>query len=237
MTTSLDNVYRRRFNDEEAAKKDGIWREIAFYLQRFVPNDAVVLDIACDHGDFIRNIIASEKWATDIRDVSRHLPTDVRFTCADGLDLSGVLPNSHFDVVFMSNYLEHLSSSTVVIEQLRVCNALLKDGGQVIVLQPNVRLVGGAYWDFIDHHVALTEKSLAEAAGLAGFRQQTLITRFLPYTTKSRYPMAPALVRAYLRFRPAWLLLGRQTLFVGAKALETTATDVANPGHSNLRGA
>ena len=234
MTTSLESVYRRRFNDEEAAKKDAIWREIAAYLQRYVPSNAAVLDIACDHGDFIRNITASEKWATDIRDVSRHLPSDVRFACADGLELSGVLPTEYFDVVFMSNYLEHLPSSTVVIEQLRVSNALLKEGGRVIVLQPNVRLVGGAYWDFIDHHVALTEKSLAEAASLAGFRKQTLITRFLPYTTKSRYPMAPALVRAYLRFRPAWLLLGQQTLYVGAKAPELRETDGVVPDTSIL---
>ena len=40
----------------------------------------------------------------------------------------------------------------------------------MIVLQPNVRLVGGAYWDFIDHQVALTEKSLVEAGDLAGLR-------------------------------------------------------------------
>ena len=41
--------------------------------------------------------------------------------------------------------------------------------------------------------------------------------RFLPYTTKSRLPQAPTLVRAYLAVRPAWLLLGRQTLYVGRR--------------------
>src|SRR4051812_23866679 len=55
MTPNLDTVYQQRFDDEAARKKDEIWREIARYLQRFVPRGACVLDIACDRGDFIRN--------------------------------------------------------------------------------------------------------------------------------------------------------------------------------------
>ena len=84
------------------------------------------------------------------------------------------------------------------------------------MLQPNIRFVGQHYWDFIDHHVALTERSLVEAAELAGLRTVKLVPRFLPYTTKGRLPSSPALVRAYLRFPPAWWLLGKQTLYVGS---------------------
>ena len=47
--------------------------------------------------------------------------------------------------------------------------------------------------------------------------QEALVTRFLPYTTKSRLPQHPALVRAYLAFPPAWRLLGKQTLYVGER--------------------
>jgi len=86
------------------------------------------------------------------------------------------------------------------------------------VLQPNIRLVGPRYWDFIDHKVALTERSLLEAAELAGLQTVDLITRFLPYSTKGRLPSHPALVKAYLRCPPAWWLLGRQTLYVGERA-------------------
>ena len=118
----------------------------------------------------------------------------------------------------MSNYLEHLESSDAVIDQLRVVRSLLRPGGRVIVLQPNIRLVGPRYWDFIDHRVALTERSLLEAAEVAGIRTVDLVTRFLPYSTKGRLPTAPVLVRAYLRFRPAWRMLGRQTLYVGTPA-------------------
>src|SRR5207247_9004253 len=51
---------------------------------------------------------------------------------------------------------------------------------------PYTPLSRSAYWDFIDHHVALTERSLTEAASAAGFDVEHLVPRFLPYTTKSR---------------------------------------------------
>jgi SAM-dependent methyltransferase len=214
---SLERVYAARFSDGDAARKDRIWREIARFLQRFVLEDAAVLDLACDRGDFIRNIRARERWASDLRDVSQYLPADVRFVHSDGLALADRVPADHFDVVFMSNYLEHLASGDAVVEQLEVVRDLLRPGGRVIVLQPNIRLTGNRYWDFIDHKTALTERSLVEAGTLAGLETEKLIVRFLPFTTKSRLPQTPALVRAYLAVRPAWLLLGRQTLYVGRR--------------------
>jgi SAM-dependent methyltransferase len=214
---SVGRVYSGRFSDDDDARKDRIWQEIARFLQRFVPADAAVLDLACDRGHFIRNVRARERWASDLRDVSAHLPADVRFVHSDGLALADRLPAEHFDVVFMSNYLEHLATGDAVVEQLEVARALLRPGGRAIVLQPNIRLTGNRYWDFIDHKTALTERSLVEAGTLARLETEELIVRFLPYTTKSRLPQTPTLVRAYLAFRPAWRLLGRQTLYVGRR--------------------
>lgn len=216
-STLLDLVYAQRFVDEEATQKDAVWREICRYLQRWVPAEGAVLDLACDRGHFIRNIQAGEKWASDLRDVSGYLPPGVRFVRSDGLELGRHVPQDHFDVVFMSNYLEHLADGDAVIEQLRVAAGILKHGGRVVVLQPNIRLTGQAYWDFIDHRVALTDRSLVEAAGMAGLETESLVKRFLPYTTKSRFPQTPRFVRAYLAFRPAWLLFGEQTLLIGRR--------------------
>jgi SAM-dependent methyltransferase len=215
----LKEVYEQRFSHEDHIGKEAIWRELGAFLQRFIEPGARVVDIACDLGYFIRNIKAAERWATDIRNVKDALPADVRFVRANGLELADALPNSYFDLAFFSNYLEHLSSTEAVLQQLRVTFKLLKPGGRVLILQPNIRLIGGSYWDFIDHQTALTERSLAEAARMAGFTHKRIIARFLPYTTKSRLPQHPLLVRAYLSFPPAWLLLGKQTLYLGEKPL------------------
>jgi SAM-dependent methyltransferase len=218
VTRLLPELYDARFDEREVSSKDAVWREVVRFLSRYIDPAAPVLDVACDRGHFIRNVTGSERWATDIRDVSGSLPRSVTFVQGSGLDLAGLLPNDHFGTVFMSNYLEHLGSSDQVIDQLRVARELLRPGGRVIVLQPNIRLVGPRYWDFIDHKVALTERSLLEAAELAHLRTVDLITRFLPYSTKGRLPSAPWLVRGYLHVRPAWWVLGRQTLYVGEAA-------------------
>jgi SAM-dependent methyltransferase len=195
-----------------------LWREIGRYLQRYIPADSVVLDLAAGSGNFIANIEARERWASDMRDTSAEMPAGVKFVVSDGLALRDAAPLGHFDRIFMSNYLEHLPSPEAVVEQLAVVRDLLKVGGQVIVLQPNIRLTGGRYWDFIDHHTPLTENSLSEAALTAGLDPIKTIVRFLPYTTKSRLPQAAWLVRAYLAFPPAWRLMGKQTLFIAQRA-------------------
>lgn len=211
-------IYAHRFDERETAAKQAAWREVTRYLGRFIPPHARVLDIGCDTGGFIRHVSAAERWASDIRDVASSLPADVRFVRASGLELDAHVPRGHFDVVFMSNYLEHLASGDEVIRQLSIARLLLAPAGRVIVLQPNIKLIGGGYWDFIDHRVALTERSLVEAADLAGLRTIALVSRFLPYSTKGRLPVRAGLVRTYLAFPPAWWLLGRQTLYVGEQS-------------------
>jgi SAM-dependent methyltransferase len=215
--TDLDGVYQSRFDAQSRTRKMAAWVEIVRYLQRFVDASGPVLDVATAEGYFIRHVSASERWATDLRDVRAALPADVHFVQANGLELRGVLPLGYFATIFTSNYLEHLRSSDEVVEQLKVVRDLLRPGGRAVVLQPNIRLTGPAYWDFIDHRVALTERSLVEAADLAGFRTVRLVTRFLPYTTKGQLPVDGRLVRLYLAAPFAWRFLGRQTLYVGER--------------------
>jgi hypothetical protein len=214
----LDRLYARRFQDPEARAKDLVWAEIGKYLQRYVDPSAPSLDIACDQGYFTRNVTCAEKWACDMRDVSAWLPADAHFVQANGLELGHHLPKAHFGTVFMSNYLEHLGSGDQVIEQLRVATELLRSGGRVVVLQPNIKLTGASYWDFIDHKVPLTERSLVEAAESVGLVTERVVVRFLPYTTKSALPKHPWLVRLYLHVPLAWRVMGGQTLYVGRRA-------------------
>lgn len=217
MSDLLPDLYGARFDEREVSAKDAVWREIVRYLQRYVDASAPLIDVGCDRGHFVRWVTARERWASDIRDVGESLPDDVRFIQSSGLQLANVIPNAYFGTVFMSNYLEHLEDSDQVIAQLRVAADLLQPGGRVVVLQPNIRLVGSRYWDFIDHRVALTERSLLEAAELAGLQTVKLTTRFIPYSTKGRLPSNGALVRAYLAIPALWRLMGKQSLYVGTR--------------------
>ena len=217
VSSDLHRIYDRRSTDLEAPHRAAVWREITRFLERWIEPGSTVLDIGCDRGSFINEVRATRKIGVDLRDVGQQLAPEVEFIRSDGLALLDHVAPSSVDVVFMSNYLEHLRSADDVLEQLKVATRLLRPGGRLIVLQPNIRLVGFSYWDFMDHRTALTDRSLEEAAMTAGLETERLIARFLPYTTKSRMPQNPLLVRAYLRFPPAWLLMGRQSLLVARR--------------------
>ncbi|MCY7417769.1 MAG: class I SAM-dependent methyltransferase [Chloroflexi bacterium] len=210
-------IYSERFPVAVLERRSSMWREIAGYLQRYVPPDSVVLDIGAGEGYLVASLEARERWAIDLRPPWEPLASRIRFVQGSGLEPGDSLASGTFDRVLMSNYLEHLPNASDVIRQFQVVHDLLRPGGQVIVLQPNIRYVGGAYWDFIDHKVALTQHSLEEAATLAGLRTVKTVVRFLPYTTKGRLPADPRLVRLYLRVPLAWRLLGKQTLYIAER--------------------
>lgn len=73
------------------------------------------------------------------------------------------------------------------------------------------------YWDFVDHYLPLSDRSLVEALEVRGFRAQVVIPRFLPYTMTGKMPAHPLLVRAYLGFPLAWRMVGKQFLVVAGK--------------------
>jgi hypothetical protein len=93
----------------------------------------------------------------------------------------------------------------------------LKPGGQLIALGPNIKFVQGAYWDFWDHFLSLTELSLSEALDNNGYRVERAVPRFLPYTTINQPAFPMAFVRLYLRLPLLWPWFGRQFLVVARR--------------------
>ena len=87
-----------------------------------------------------------------------------------------------------------------------------------MILQPNIHYLYKEYWDFFDHHTPLSEKSMVEAIGMTGgFKIHTIIPRFLPYTTKSRFPQLPILMKLYINSPFAWNIFGKQMFIVAEK--------------------
>jgi hypothetical protein len=82
---------------------------------------------------------------------------------------------------------------------------------------PNIKHLHGAYWDFFDHHLPLTEASLAEALRCAGFGIRRQHGRFLPFTMvdSPRYPLLA--LRAYLRLPALWRVFGKQFLLLAGR--------------------
>jgi SAM-dependent methyltransferase len=211
----LEKLYRHRFDETELSRKLAIWEVLCEdFFSQFVGEKDVVIDVGAGYCEFINNIRARRKIAVDLNPRIREFAAaDVEVRNESCTNLVS-MEDSFADVVFMSNFLEHLPSKQLVFDTLAEARRILRRGGRLMILQPNVRLIPGEYWDFFDHHTPLTERSLVEAVVNLDMEPMRVISRFLPYTTKSRLPQSPYLVRLYLRFPLAWRLLGKQSFLV-----------------------
>ena len=218
-------IYTSRFSENENRTREVVWKIlIADFFQQYISPRDVIVDLGAGDGKFITNVVAKRRIAVD---VSAHV-LQLQQQGIEVLNIPATRLTEHLDtqvdVVFMSNFLEHLPSKRVLLEVFEECHRALKPGGRVLILQPNIRYVGSAYWDFIDHHIALTEFSLVEALEISGFAIERLIPRFLPYTSKSRLgsmvtgESSSWIVRLYLNLPILWRIIGQQT-FVAAQAI------------------
>jgi len=212
-TGDLQRMYDRRFGPEARRAKAEVWKAIVEgYLQRFVAKDDRVLDVGCGMGEFLNHVRCGKRTGIDLNPSMRaSLDPAVEFHAGDVRDLSFLADGSQ-DLVFTSNLIEHLPSKADVERLLRETSRVLRKGGHLVLLGPNLRFLPGEYWDFWDHLVPITDRSLVEALETIGFETVEAIPRFLPYTTRSSLPKAPWLVRLYLRAPIAWRFLGGQFL-------------------------
>jgi SAM-dependent methyltransferase len=212
------DLYDVRFDAAERRAKQHVWMVLCeAFFQRFVPEGAVVLDLACGFGEFSRFIRAGRKLAVDANPrVAALLPSDVEFRAGDAGDLSAIGPAS-IDVCFASNFFEHLPDRAAMDRVLESVRRVLRPGGRFVAMQPNIKYAREAYWDFYDHVLPLSHLSAREAFLKHGFEIERLIPRFVPLTTKSAWPRSPALVRAYLAVPVLWRLFGKQFVIVARR--------------------
>ena len=212
-------LYRNRFDESDRARKARVW---AVLYQRvfaqWIPEEATVVDLGAGFCEFINAARATRRVAVDLNPDTRDFAAPgVEVVAASASNLN-FLANASVDVVFSSNFLEHLAGKDEVARTVQEALRVLKAGGTLILLGPNVRLIPGVYWDFFDHHVPLSDRSVCELLSITGFELVHVEPRFLPYTTRSALPQAPWLVGLYLACRPlSSAALGKQFLIVARR--------------------
>lgn len=213
----LEAIYRDRF-DANQEYRNKVWKTlIESWFQRFVPADSAVLDLGCGYGQFINNIVCERRYAMDLNPVSRSkLDSRVEFLEQD-CSLPWSLPDSSLDVVFTSNFFEHLLTKAALTDTVAQAMRCLKRGGRIIAMGPNIRYLESAYWDFSDHHLALSELSLKECFESAGFRIEYVLDRFLPYTMVNAPQYPVVWMKLYLQLPFTWKWFGRQFFVIAAK--------------------
>lgn len=215
MNLDLAAAYERRFAGD-AAFRNEMWRILCRrFFQAYIDPGATVLEVGAGHCEFINNVIAGRKIAVDINpQTPHHAAPDVTVIRSSSTNLGGVADHS-VDVVFASNFFEHLSRPDI-LATLREMKRLLRGSGRILILQPNIRYCYRDYWMFFDHVTPLDDRSLTEALENSGFVIERLIRRFLPFTTKGRLPQSLALLRIYVSVPLLWRVFGAQS-FVAAR--------------------
>jgi hypothetical protein len=215
---NYQRLYEYRFRNVDQARRELVWGAIAPVICEWLGRPERILDPAAGRCEFLNAAPAQERWGIDAIKYEEALPDKaIRLLVSDVMQAD--LPNSYFDGIFVSNFLEHLQDPDEIATFLDKMWDCINPGGRIAVMGPNFRYCAREYFDFADHRVILTEGSTAEHLYAAGFGIKQVIPRFLPYSFGGRLPTHPALVRAYLRTPLVWRLLGKQFLVMAERPL------------------
>ena len=217
MSDSLSKIYQLRFSGQEEYR-NAIWQILVKdFFSKWIKKDSVVLDLGCGYGEFINNVPDCERHAMDLNsDAGKHLDKDIHFHQQDCSKPWEIAPCS-LDVIFSSNFFEHLPNKQSLDKTVAHAKTALKPGGLLIALGPNISVLKGRYWDFWDHHVALSDQSLGELFEVRDLMIEKSISRFLPYNMVRVRKRPLFLVSLYLKCPLFWKFFGKQFLIVAKK--------------------
>ncbi len=193
-------------------RRDVLWQTLwQSWFKSRVPGDGCVLDIGAGYGQFINNVIAKRRIALDLwPGMAEHLDDGVEALIGD-LDRIAELDAGSVDYAFASNIFEHVVQEKFasVLDDLKT---RLSSRGVLTILQPNYAYAYREYFDDYTHISVWSHTGLKDFLEANGYEVAYFHPRFLPLTIKSRLPVFPFLIKAYLAspIRP----MGKQMLFV-----------------------
>jgi len=173
---------------------NALWR---FYFRKLIGPDHCVLELGAGYGDFINAVVARRRIAIDPwPGFTGYLAPGIEGVVGSAADLD-FLDDHSIDFVFASNLFEHLTRDDLasILAQLQ---RKLRPSGTLNIMQPNYRYAFREYFDDYTHISIYSHISLADFLTANGYSVLQIHPRFLPLTIKSRLPVSPLLIQAYL---------------------------------------
>ncbi|MBR9677221.1 class I SAM-dependent methyltransferase [Candidatus Woesearchaeota archaeon] len=212
----LKKLYKRRFGKKIEFRKELYKILCNDFYQQYIPKNAVLLEIGAGYCEFINTIKAKKKIAVDLNpDIKSFAKKDVQVILTSSTNLKKI-KSSSIDVVYTSNLFEHIKKDDI-IKTVSEIHRVLKKGGKILILQPNIRYCYKDYWMFFDHITPLDDRSVVEILEINNFRIVENRPKFLPYTTISRLPKSGLLLKIYLRIPLLQKIFGKQAFIYAIK--------------------
>jgi ubiquinone/menaquinone biosynthesis C-methylase UbiE len=125
----LKDEYQARFQSN-SGYRDSVWKLLCnLIFSRYITPEHVVLDLGAGWGEFSRNVAAKKKYAMDLNpDCGKRVDGFAEFIQQD-CSRKWPLPDGSLDVVFTSNFLEHLPSKDLVDKTLAEAYRCLRNAG------------------------------------------------------------------------------------------------------------
>jgi len=139
--------------------------------------------------------------------------SDVDLRIESGITLPDIC-NESVDMVFASNFLEHLAGDEVDELLGRVAEVLTPEG-RLVLIQPNHRLCAEHYFDDPTHLTVFDDENIGEWLRRAGLQTREIAPGLLPFSMNGRLPKSGILTRAYLL--SPWKPLAAQMYVVAGK--------------------
>jgi len=214
---NLAQIYENRFSGHENYR-NRVWKIlINEFFSKWIRSTDHILDLGCGYGEFINHAKCEVRHAMDLNPNTKSLLNkEIIFHQQDCSESWEINPSS-LDLVFTSNFFEHLPDKESLNRTIGEVNNTLKPGGWLIAMGPNINVLQGRYWDFWDHHVALSDQSLCELLQIHDFTLEQSEAKFLPYHMVRVKERPLFLVSLYLRFPFLWKIFGKQFLIVAKK--------------------
>jgi len=114
-------------------------------------------------------------------------------------------------------FLNNINAKKKIIETIKEIRRALKKNGKLLILQPNIRYCYKDYWMFFDHITPIDDRALIEVLEINGFKIIECKSKFLPFTTKSRYPKSFFLLKIYLSIPILHKIFGQQSFIYAEK--------------------
>ena len=214
---NLAQIYEKRFSGHENYRKR-VWKIlINEYFSQWIKRTDHILDLGCGYGEFINHTKCENRHAMDLNPKTRSLMDKKIIFHQQDCSESWKIDQNSLDLVFTSNFFEHLPNKESLDRTMGEIMKTLKPGGRLIAMGPNIAVLKGKYWDFWDHHVALSDQSLCELLQIHDFTIEQTYSKFLPYNMVRVKERPLFLVSLYLRFPFFWKIFGKQFLIIAKK--------------------